>query len=132
MEDRSGLTAHQRLAQHTDQANEAFQAGRLNRALYHYEQAVRALTLDLDHLAPAAYENLALARMNAGRLPSAIRAFNRALDGDPSSREQSLRFLVACQLRAGRHQDAAASLARYEEHFGPHPEPWVRERFGRE
>jgi tetratricopeptide (TPR) repeat protein len=98
---------------------EAFGAGRLREAAAAWEEAVFALGPDEIDLAPALHENLGLAYYNLGRDAPALRSFLRALDGDPASREQSLRFLVHCSNRCGRLADARRFRAAYERAFGP-------------
>lgn len=71
---------------------------------------------------PSLYENLGLARMQTGDLDGAIRAFLRALDGQPTSRPNALRWLVVTLVNAGRHEDAARYLAVWEQAFGEHPD----------
>ena len=115
-----------------DVGNAAFLDGNLRSAMAHYERATRALDPSLDDISHGLYENLALARMNMNRHHAAIRAFMRALDGAPTSREQSLRFLIVCLLHSGKRNDALRYMARYEAAFGPHPEPWARAACGLE
>lgn len=103
-------------------AAEASLHGRWDRAISGYTTATRALTPAEDDLAPRLYENLALAWLNLGDPESAIRDFLRALDGDPASREQSLRYLVVSLARSGRAHDAGRFLTAYREIFGPHPD----------
>ena len=102
----------------------AYEASRFADAAAAWESAAAQLGPAHDPLAPALFENVGLARASMGQFRPAIRAFLRALDGRPTSREQSLRLLVACLRYDGRHQDAATRQAEYEAAFGPyHPEP---------
>ncbi|MFT5434162.1 MAG: tetratricopeptide (TPR) repeat protein [Myxococcota bacterium] len=114
----------------TEAGNTAFRAGDLHSALQHYEQAARGLGSEHDDMAFSLYENLALVRMQFGRHHAAIRAFMRALDGVPTSREQSLRFLLVSLLQAGKQQDASRLMVTYQAAFGEHPEPFVRSACG--
>lgn len=108
-----------------DRAGEAYEQGDMATAASCYQEAVRRLAPADDDLAPAIYENLGLSLMGAGRIRAALQAFLRALDGDLGSREQSLRFLVACWAQAGHPHDAARAVQAYEAAFGPHPAGWT-------
>jgi len=75
------------------------------------------------------FENLGIYFANLGSWPDAIDALLAALDGAITSREQALRFLVACGRRAG-WPDAEGWCTTYERSFGvwldpfdPQPEP---------
>jgi tetratricopeptide (TPR) repeat protein len=114
----------------TEAGNTAFRTGDLHTALAHYERAARSLGPQHDDMAFSLYENLALVRMQFGRHHAAIRAFMRALDGVPTSREQSLRFLLVSLLQAGKQQDASRLMVTYRAAFGEHPEPFVRSACG--
>jgi SAM-dependent methyltransferase len=98
----------------------AYHAQRVDEAARLWEEAT-ALLDPRDPDAPGIYENLGLAYHGLGRHNEAVRAFLRALDGAPTGREQSLRFLVQACLGAGRRGDAARYLALYEGAFGKHP-----------
>lgn len=108
----------------------AFDAGDLEEAHAAWAEAVRTLTAADDDLAPAIYENLGLAAMNLARYAPAIRAFYRALDGDPTSRRQSAIYLPICLARAGHPLDARAATEVFEAAFGPHPAAWLRDALG--
>lgn len=132
MADQPAMTdTRTRVSEQMDIGNECFATGQLRAALVHYERAIELLTPDLDDMAPPLFENIALARMKMGRYHAAIRAFHRALDGHPTSREQSLRFLILCLLQVGKRHDAVRTLDGYEQAFGEHPEPAVRAGCGR-
>ena len=122
MDDRRTL-----IMQTMETGNQAFQNGQLGQAIGAYEQAGALLTPAEGDMAPAVYENMALARMQAGRYAAAVRAFFRAVDGHWHHREQSLRFVIPCLLQMGKRDDAERLLRTYQLVFGPHPEPWVRQ-----
>lgn len=89
-----------------------------------FEDAVMALKPgeDVDGL----WENLGIARHGAGDWLGAIQPLLRALDGDLTSREQSLRLLVDACMRSTHQVDGARYLVLYEATFGPHPAGWAR------
>lgn len=99
----------------------AYARGDMETAARAWETAVKVLGPDEDDVAPALYENLGLAQYSRGRHRAAAHAFLRALDGNPASREQSLRFLVASFAADGLRHGAARTLAIYEATFGQHP-----------
>ncbi len=101
---------------------EAWAEGRHVDAAAAWDEATRGLGPEHAVLAAPIYENLGIALQVTGRPVPAIRALLRALDGDPSSREQSLRILVLACLAAGRVRDATRHVAAYERAFGPHPD----------
>jgi protein arginine N-methyltransferase 1 len=100
-----------------DRGAAAYAADRFAEAAEAWEQAVRLVDPRDDAHAPAIYENLGLAYVGLGRPNEAVRCFLRALDGDPASREQALRFLVTACVAAGRHADAARYRALYAASF---------------
>lgn len=102
--------------------NQAFAAGQARAAAEAYQRAIALLDPRETGLNASLYENLGLARLNLRQLDAALRAFLRALDGDPASRQQSLRYLVVCCQGLGRYQDALRYLAIYERCFGVHPD----------
>ncbi len=102
--------------------NQSFAAGQLEAARDAYQRAIEQLEPDDQELLADLYENLALARLNLGQLDAALRAFLRALDGEPSSRQQSLRYLIVCCLGLSRYEDAQRYLQIYEQSFGKHPD----------
>ena len=108
-----------------EQAAEAFQTGDFAGAAQILETAVSGLSPGTMPWAGDLYENLGLAYLNADNPAAAIVPFMRALDGDPSGREQSLRFLVDACYAAQRHSDALQFLSSYELHFGAHPSGWT-------
>lgn len=119
------------LAAANERGNRAFAAGELRAAAEAYAEAVRLLEPPDDPLAPLVYENLGLALYNLGRYRPAIRAFLRALDGRPASREQSLRLLLSALACDGRALDALHHLRIYEQTFGPHPHGWTTDALRR-
>jgi tetratricopeptide (TPR) repeat protein len=104
-----------------DVGNAAFARGDMQAALAAYRACVAALEPVDDHIAPLCYENLGLACHNLGRWHEAARAFRRALDGDPASRQQSCSFLVVALARLGRSAQSAQLLQIYQDAFGDHP-----------
>jgi len=76
--------------------------------------------------APDVWENLGFCWHAKGLWSPAIGAFMRALDGDWTRREQSLRLLVDACFRAGRSVEGERWLGLYEGRFGPHPAEWAR------
>ncbi|HVV86698.1 MAG TPA: hypothetical protein VHE35_26750 [Kofleriaceae bacterium] len=109
-----------------ERGNRAYEAGAFEAAASAYEDAVRALRPDDDARAADLFENLGITYWRLGRWRPAIRAFLRALDGDPGAREQSLRLLVSCLFRDGLALDGERLLGAYVARFGPHPEGWAR------
>jgi tetratricopeptide (TPR) repeat protein len=107
--------------QSSDRATQKMLAGQLDDAAAAYQQACWALGPDDDDLACTVFENLGLAAFNQGRWGDATDAFLRALDGDLTSREQALRFLVVALHHRGEHHGLGQALTAYEAHFGPHP-----------
>lgn len=102
----------------------AWEAGDSQTAAAAFTRAVGAMD-PRDPDAPDVWENLGLC-WHAERLWSlAIGAFMRALDGDWTSREQSLRLLVDATFRGGRSVEGARWLSIYEARFGPHPAGWA-------
>ncbi len=105
-----------------DEMNErgaaAWHAGRSAEALRLWEDAVRVLPARDRDSAPPIYENLGIAYLHQSQPLAAARAFLRALDGDPRSREQSLRLLVNAFTAAGRHADARRYQQLHDETFG--------------
>ncbi len=99
----------------------AFERGDLPAAARAFEEAARALPAADRALAGDVYENLGIVYHQLGRDSAAARAFLRALDGDPLSREQSLRLLCVACGRANRRHDARRYLRLYIDRFGPHP-----------
>lgn len=107
---------------------QAFAEGRLRYALEAYREATAALTPAEDDLAPALYENLGLACFNLGFYKSAEHAFLRALDGDFTSRLQSLCFLIHCLAVDGQYAFAQECLTHFELAYGQqHPLGWTDE-----
>ena len=96
------------------------QAGNIEVAIRAYGHAIRCLGPDEDDLALPLYENLGLALMARGLPQGAISCFFRALDGQPTSRQQSLHYLLIALAQSNRRNDLARFLAIYEEKFGPH------------
>lgn len=117
------LTREQILATNQKGAK-AFHEGRLVEAIDSYNRAIWALTPDCDDFAAGLFENLGLAYFNASQVKSAARAFLRALDGKPTSRKQSLRFLIDCLIHTGCQYDAGHYLGIYLDAFGEHPSGW--------
>jgi diguanylate cyclase (GGDEF)-like protein len=108
------------LLEHT-RATRAFRAGRIEAATAAWERATTALTPADDALACRIYEALGTCYQNLGEPRSAIRAFLRALDGDSTSREKSLRRLVECAGDVGMPAELARWTGEYEAAFGPFP-----------
>ncbi|MEL6181108.1 MAG: tetratricopeptide repeat protein [Myxococcota bacterium] len=106
----------------------AFMRGWFDSAEMHYGEAIALLTWEEDDLAASLYENLGLVYINQGRTRLAIQAFERALDGDWVSRQQSLRYLVHSLAQDQRYATAKRRLDRYVRAFGPHPDGWTHER----
>lgn len=115
------------LFERLEAGNARFSEGDHAAAAEVYELLTADLTPDDHAFGPPLYENLGLARWFQGRFAAAERAFLRALDGDPSSREQSLRFAVLCAFRRKRPYDARRRLETYVQHFGDHPSGWTAE-----
>lgn len=103
------------------QAAELFSQGKVADAAAAWEALARSLGPAEDDYAPGISENLGLAYLNLGRWDAAIRSFLRALDGQPTRREQSLRYLISSLRSRGRVQDAARYQQTYERAFGPYP-----------
>lgn len=103
---------------------EVWEAGDRARARELFEDAVMALRPGEGR--PELWENLGIARHQSGDWTGAIIPLMRALDGAPTSREQSLRLLVDACMRADRQIDGARYLRIYEATFGPHPAGWAR------
>lgn len=104
----------------SDRAVQAYRAGHSDRAIALAEAATRALAPG-DDAAPV-WENLGMYLAQQGSLHLAIDALLRALDGDLTSREQSLRFLIACGARRG-WPEVARWRAAYEVAFGEYVDP---------
>ena len=100
----------------------AVRKGKPVHAVRLYEAAVRAIGPDEADLLPVLNEALGLAYLRAGQHQDAVGAFLRALDGQPTSREASLRHLVTQLARSGSHLDSRHYLALYEATFGRHPD----------
>jgi Tfp pilus assembly protein PilF len=100
---------------------EAFAEERYADAVTAFEAAVAALTPEDDPVACELFENLGLALLHHGRPQRGAQAFLRALDGEPTSREQSLRFLVTCLANMGHARDAESYLSIYRDAHGEHP-----------
>ncbi len=112
------------------EGREAFFAGRLGEACCAYAKAVRLWEVagrpDPDGTTGSTlYECLGLALFNRRRWSAAACCFQRALDGDRQSREQSLRFLVTALVRMGHLGHARARLRSYERRHGAHPDGWT-------
>lgn len=103
-----------------ERAGEAYHAGRLAEARGLWEEAVRLLP-PRDPACPPIYENLGLAYLDSMRPGDAVPVLLRALDGEPISREQSLRMLIFAFHDSGRPADAARARDLYEQAFGAHP-----------
>lgn len=101
----------------------AWTNGDLATAARLFEDAAMALRPGED--AAGVWEDLGIARHAMGDWTGAIQPLLRALDGDLTSREQSLRLLVDACMRGQRQIDGARYLARYEATFGPHPAGWA-------
>lgn len=101
---------------------DAFMSGDLASAATAFEELTCQLSPAEDDVAPELYENLGMVRFELGCYRPAIRAFLRALNGEPSSRQQSLRLLTIALFRAGQTCDGNRFLAAYREAFGAHPE----------
>ena len=101
---------------------DAWVAGDTARASDLFEDAAMALAPGDD--LPGLWENLGIARHTAGDWLGSIQPLLRALDGDLTSREQSLRLLVDACMRSIHQVDGARYLALYQSTFGPHPAGW--------
>lgn len=108
----------------------AFAAGHLPAAITAFEDAIRALGPAEDDLAPALYEAAGLTWHALGCSGPALRAFLRALDGDPGRSAPALRHAVTLAARAGHALLARRLLAAWEERFGPHPDGWTAANLG--
>jgi hypothetical protein len=106
--------------------NQLYDDGKFAEAADEYLATIASLTPADDDWANNLFENLGIVLWRLGRWRPAARMFLRALDGDPASREQSLRLLVGCHFRDGRPLDGERTLGLYEQHFGPHPEGWKK------
>jgi len=113
--DRSGIVAANR------HGVEAVGSGQIDEAITAFQAAACSLEPEHDDLAAAIYENLGMARYHAGQPLLATHALLRALDGEPTSREPSCRFLVGCLALLGRSDEASDLLERYQAAYGPHP-----------
>jgi len=89
-----------------------------------FEDAAMALEPAEDD--PGLWENVGIARHALGDWTGAIQPLMRALDGDLTSREQSLRLLVDACMRSQHQLDGARYLALYQATFGPHPAGWTQ------
>lgn len=100
----------------------AFGVGDFEGAVRAFERAVRAGqgAVTPQRLTDL-YENLGLALVHAGRLRASMRAFLRALDGEPTSREQSLRFMARTSQVLGLQRDAERYAGLYRATFGALP-----------
>jgi SAM-dependent methyltransferase len=96
------------------------QAGNIELAFKTFKHAIRSLGPGDDDLALPLYENLGLAWMARGMPQAAMSCFFRALDGKPTSRQQSLHYLVIALAQSNRRNDFARFLELYEGEFGPH------------
>lgn len=105
----------------SEEAKAAFQHGKYQEAASRWEDAVALLAPDDRENAPPIYENLGIAYSFLHLFPAAIRAFERALDGQLASREQSLRLLITACASGGRPRDALRFRELYEQTFGPLP-----------
>ncbi len=105
----------------TARGNEAYGRAAWREAEEAYLAAIALLPADSRQLAPL-YENLGLARLHGGRADAALRAFLRALDGEPGSRGQALGCAVLACLEMRRFGLARTLLAAFERCFGPHPQ----------
>lgn len=101
-----------------------FQAGEFVCAANQFLLAISLLDADDNPRATELYENLGLAYFNAGNYVPAVTAFLRSLEGEPTSREQALKFLVDACFQSHRPRDGSRYLATYEQAFGPHPSGW--------
>lgn len=102
-----------------------FQAGDFAAAAKQFQAAIRTLDPGDDQRTCELYENLGLAYFNAGEHTPAVTAFLRALNGNATSREQALRFLVDACFHSNRALDGKRFLAQYEQAFGAHPAGWT-------
>jgi len=102
----------------------AWAVGNRERARVCFEDAAMALAPreEIDGL----WENIGIARHGAGDWLGAIQPLLRALDGNLTSREQSLRLLVDACMRSTQQVDGARYLTLYEATFGPHPAGWAK------
>lgn len=114
--DRAGVQASKQAAV------AAYAAGDLALARAQLEHAVRDAAPDDAALTASIYEQLGLTLQALGDDAGAIRAFLRAIDGDPASHERAVRHLVDSLARAGRVVDAQTWLATYQANFGAHPQ----------
>jgi SAM-dependent methyltransferase len=119
--ERPGATREQ-VRELTRRAAASFNARRMAEAAATLEGATASLGPDLADMAGPLYENLGLAYLNQGLCGYAEQCFLRALDGQPTSREQALRWLVVVLQLQGKTYDMVRYLEAYEAAFGPHPE----------
>jgi hypothetical protein len=105
---------------------DALSSGRADEAAQNFEKAVSLLCASDDRWAPTLYENLGLAYHRLHLSGPALRTFMRALDGELTSSELSLRHAVTCLVNRLRYQDAGRLLEVFERAFGPHPECWTQ------
>lgn len=103
---------------------ELWVGGDQRRAAALFEDAAMALKPTEDN--PGIWENVGIARHTRGDWVGAIDPLLRALDGDLTSREQSLRLLADACMRAHRQHNGARYLEIYQATFGPHPAGWSR------
>lgn len=102
-------------------AARAFRERRLDDAIAAWEAATLALGPADDDIAREVWERLGTGYHRRGEPRAAIRAFLRALDGRPGSREKSLRSLVECAAEAGSGPEVDRWSLAYQAAFGPHP-----------
>jgi len=81
------------ITERNERGGEAFLAGDLAGALDCYRSAIRALGPGDDTLARPLYENLGLTLFNLHHPRAAASCFLRAMDGDPTRRPQSAKYL---------------------------------------
>ena len=121
-------TAEGRAGESADVLNElgaaAWVDGQEGRASALFEDAAMALAPGED--VPGLWENIGIARHTVADWLGAIQPLLRALDGDLTSREQSLRLLVDACMRSSLQADGGRYLDLYQATFGPHPAGWAR------
>lgn len=103
-------------------AGERFMARDLDGAIGILEEATTGLGPEHQEHARFLYENLGLIYLQTHLVRHAALCFLRALDGDPTSREQSLRLLIVAYARLGQRWEALECLRTFEARFGPHPD----------
>jgi tetratricopeptide (TPR) repeat protein len=108
-----------------ESGNQAFATGRMAEARAAYQHVIELLTPADEEISPLAFENLGLAYYNLDQYPAATRELLRALNGNPSSREQSLCFLITSLIHQGCLSDALRYLSLYIPTFGEHPHGWT-------